>query len=77
VKNMAIEKLAYSVQETAEAIGLHPNTVYELIKNGKLPAITLGRKILVSKVELSKWLSAGQSNQPITNTPLADRNTNS
>jgi excisionase family DNA binding protein len=58
---MSIEKMAYSIRETAEAIGLHPNTVYELVKSGKLPAITLGRKILVSKLELSKWL-AGQSN---------------
>jgi len=63
---MATEKLAYSVQETAEAIGLHPNTVYELIKNGRLPAITLGRKILVSKIELQAWLKNG--NQPPTGT---------
>lgn len=60
---MAVEKMAYSIQEASEAIGLHPNTIYGLVKSGKLPAITLGRKILISKIELSRWL-AGQSNTP-------------
>ncbi|MGB7726316.1 MAG: helix-turn-helix domain-containing protein [Dehalococcoidales bacterium] len=59
---MAVEKMAYSIRETAEAIGLHPNTVYELVQEGKIPSIKLGRKILVSKIELAKFL-AGQSNQ--------------
>jgi excisionase family DNA binding protein len=59
---MSIEKMAYSIRETAEAIGLHPNTVYELVKSGKLPSITLGRKILISKIELQAWLKNG--NQP-------------
>jgi len=41
---MAVEKMAYSIQEASEAIGLHPNTIYGLVESGKLPAITLGRK---------------------------------
>jgi excisionase family DNA binding protein len=68
---MAVEKMAYSIQETSEAIGLHPNTVYGLVKSGKLPAITLGRKILISKLELSKWL-AGQSTPPAAGTGTAN-----
>lgn len=64
---MAVEKMAYSIQETSEAIGVHPNTIYTLVKTGKLPSITLGRKILISKIELERWLAAGQSNpQPPT-----------
>jgi putative molybdopterin biosynthesis protein len=62
---MATEKMAYNIRETAEAIGLHPNTVYELVKKGELPAIKLGRKILISKLELSKFL-VGQLNPPPT-----------
>ena len=53
---MAVEKMAYSIKETAEAIGCHPNTIYELIASGRLPAIRLNRKILVSKIELEAWL---------------------
>ena len=56
---MTTEKVAYSVRETAECLGLHPNTVYQLISAGKLPALRLGRKILVSRAELEKWLASG------------------
>jgi len=31
---MAVEKMAYSIQEASEAIGLHPNTIYGLVKSG-------------------------------------------
>jgi excisionase family DNA binding protein len=61
---MAVERMAYNIRETAEALGLHPNTVYELISSGKLPACRLGRKILVSKLELSKWLVEQSNNTP-------------
>jgi excisionase family DNA binding protein len=63
---MAVEKMAYSIRETAEAIGLHPNTVYELVQSGRLPAVKLGRKILISKLELAAWLGHSQSSQPTT-----------
>lgn len=53
------EKIAYSVQEAAEAMGLHPNTVRKLIKEGNLPAIHLQRKILISCLELQTWLAKG------------------
>ena len=65
---MTTEKMAYNIRETAEAIGLHPNTVYLLVQEGKLPAIKLGRKILISKLELSKWLAGQSNNAPPTGT---------
>ncbi len=58
-----LEKMALSPEETAQVLGLHVNSVRALIHNGKLPAIKLGRKFLISRQELQKWL-AGQSNQP-------------
>ena len=58
---MATEKMAFSVKETADSLGLCSNTVYELIQSGKLPAIHLGRKILVSKIELQTWLKNGNT----------------
>jgi len=69
---MAVEKMAYSIRETAEAIGLHPNTVYELVQGGKLPALKLGRKILISKVELAAWLAGQSSTNPPAGTGTAN-----
>ena len=59
-----IEKMAYSISETADSIGLHKNTVYKLVQSGRLPAVKLGRKILISKLELSAWLAGQSSNNP-------------
>jgi excisionase family DNA binding protein len=56
-----IEKLAYSPEETAQATGLHVNTIYTLLRSGKMPAIRLKRKFLISKVELEKWLAGNQT----------------
>ena len=52
-----LEKMALSPDETAQVLGLHVNSVRALIHSGKLPAIKLGRKFLVSRLELQKWLS--------------------
>jgi excisionase family DNA binding protein len=60
---MENKKIAYSVQEAAEAIGLHPNTIRKLIRDGRLPAVHLQRKILISRLELQKWLSNGNTPQ--------------
>ena len=46
-----------SPQEAADAIGLHVNTVYKLVAEGNIPAIRLSRKILISRLELERWLS--------------------
>jgi len=56
---MTEKKIALTVQEAAETISLHPNTVYALIAKGRLPAIRLGRKYLISRIELEKWVADG------------------
>jgi len=53
-----LEKMALSPEETAQVLGLHVNSVRALIHNGKLPAIKLGRKYLISVIELRKWLGS-------------------
>jgi excisionase family DNA binding protein len=54
---MTIEKMAYSVDETAEAIGVHANTVRKMIADGRLSAVSLGRKYLIPKPEISRFLT--------------------
>ena len=55
--------MAMSVEQVSRETGLHPNTVYRLIKTGQMPHIKLARRYLISRVEFEKWLS-GQSTQP-------------
>lgn len=49
-------RLAYTVQETAELIGVSPITVYRLIYRGLLRANKYLRRKIISKKELERFL---------------------
>jgi len=52
-----IERLAYSIQESAEMLGVDYFSVYRLIKRGKLHACrALRGKLLVPRTELLRLL---------------------
>ncbi|WP_457569349.1 excisionase family DNA-binding protein [Desulfurobacterium sp.] len=44
----------YSVSKCAEKLGLHPETVRDRIKKGKIPAVFYGNRFLIPK-----WLMGG------------------
>jgi excisionase family DNA binding protein len=55
----ADERLAYSVQEAADLLGVHYFSVYRLIQNGKLKACrALRGKLLVPRTELLRLLKS-------------------
>jgi len=45
------------VEEVAERLGIHPESVRRLIRQGKLPAIKFGNKWLVDKAILEQFAS--------------------
>jgi excisionase family DNA binding protein len=49
-----MEKLALSIREAAEALGLHPDTVRGMVETGQLPAVRVG-------VGKGKWIIARQA----------------
>ena len=50
-------KLTLSPKEVATALGVSNNTVYEAIRQGQIPVVKWGRKILIPKVALAKMLA--------------------
>jgi excisionase family DNA binding protein len=53
-----VERLAYSVQEAADMLGVNYFSVYRLIQRGKLkPCRALRGKLLVPRAELLKLLA--------------------
>lgn len=38
-----MEKLVYSIQEAADLLGLSKSYTYELVRNGTIPALVLGK----------------------------------
>lgn len=50
------EKLAFTVEEAAEILGIGRNLAYEGVKNGDIPSIRIGKRIVVPKAALKKKL---------------------
>ena len=54
---MGDERLTLSVPETAKVLGIGRNLCYDRIKMGEIPAIRIGRRILVPRSALGKLLA--------------------
>lgn len=58
----ALEKrLCLTVPEAAAMLGLSRNFGYELVKQGQLPAIRLGKRLLIPRAALEKMLEKSVS----------------
>ncbi|MBZ4682327.1 MULTISPECIES: helix-turn-helix domain-containing protein [Thermodesulfobacterium] len=55
VKEEAKEREAYTITEFASLVGLHPQTIWKYVKQGKLASTKLGNKILIPAGELKKF----------------------
>jgi len=48
------EKLAISCSEAAKILGLSRNTIYELVRQNKIPFIKYGKRILIPYIALAR-----------------------
>jgi excisionase family DNA binding protein len=55
------KRIAYSIDEVASALGVHPATVRLEIARGKLKATRLARRVLIRASELERYLTANES----------------
>jgi excisionase family DNA binding protein len=64
-------RLALSVEEAAGLLGISRALAYELVNRGELPAVRLGRRIVVPRVGLEALL-AGAGSATATASPSTD-----
>ena len=50
------KRLCIKVPEAAAMLGISRNFAYELVKQGKLPVIKFGKRLLIPRVALEKML---------------------
>ena len=50
-------KMVYSTQEVAELLGISRSYAYELVRNGTIPSLKLGKKRLVPKQRFVEWIN--------------------
>lgn len=53
--------IAYNKKEVADRLKVPESTVGYLIRNGKLPAVKIGRRYVVRHNTLEKWLEDNES----------------
>ena len=49
-------KLTYTVPEAAALLGISRSTAYECVRRGEIPSLTLGRRVLITRVQLERLL---------------------
>ena len=55
---MDVDKLAYTVEEAAEAIGVSKRFMYDLIHREDFPSFQVGNRRLISRRLLAEWVDA-------------------
>lgn len=56
---LEIERIAYTVEEAAAALGINSDRMGGLVRVGAVPHILLGQRVLIGKVALEQWLTNG------------------
>jgi excisionase family DNA binding protein len=59
---MQIERRTVTVQEAASILGVGRNKAYEAVRSGEIPAIRIGKRLLVPIVALERLLTTPGSN---------------
>lgn len=53
----SVERKTLTVAEVADVLGISRSLTYRLIRAGKIPAISLGRRVVVPAVALETFLA--------------------
>jgi excisionase family DNA binding protein len=60
------ERLTLTVEEAAASLGISRASAYEAVRRGDIPAIRIGRRILVPRAALEKFLASALPSDPET-----------
>jgi excisionase family DNA binding protein len=53
-------KATYTVEEAAEILGVSRNSAYQAVRAGELPALKIGKRLLVPKAAFEQLLAGGE-----------------
>ena len=52
-----MERLTYTVSEVAELLGISRTSAYECVRQGEIPAVMLGHRLVISRVAIDRLLA--------------------
>ena len=59
---MSDEKLLLTATETAKLLSISRTAVYQLVRRDDFPKMYVGRKVLIAREELVKWVKDNTAN---------------
>jgi excisionase family DNA binding protein len=62
----APQRLTYSVEEAAELLGISCAFAYECVNRGEIPHLRIGRRILIPRSALHKFVEGATTSEPAT-----------
>lgn len=62
-QNSGHEKIMLTVPEAAQILRIDKVTVYELAKTSGFPALRIGRRVLIPREALMRWIEANAMNK--------------
>jgi excisionase family DNA binding protein len=62
-----VEIDAYSITETARRLAVSGRHIHRLVKSGELPSILIGRRRLVRRETLDRWLKGLETKSDTSN----------
>jgi excisionase family DNA binding protein len=65
------ERLGYPPKEVARKLGLNEKTIYDAIRAGEIPALRIGRRIIITAPVLQRLLHDGNTRKALTAVPGA------
>lgn len=60
VSRMSVGKMGLTIKEAAETTGIGRNTMRKLVEWGKLPVLKVGRKTIIRKDALERFMEVNQ-----------------
>jgi excisionase family DNA binding protein len=60
----ASQPLLFSVEQCATMLGVHRTTVYDLIANQSLASVKVGRRRLISRAAMQRFIEASEQGGP-------------
>lgn len=60
---MNADKAAYSVEEVAKLLGTGRGQTYQAVRDGSIPCIRIGRRVIIPKAAFHRWLETAGSGE--------------
>jgi excisionase family DNA binding protein len=61
--SLGVRAQTYAPEELAVMLNVSRQTVYKGLNNGVIPSIRLGRRFVIPKAAIEKWLESGGLNE--------------